>query len=340
MKPMQLLEVMNDIDCTMIENAQRIQKSPQKSFGKVLLVAALIASLTVTAFASKGFANWFQTYFTGISQAPLTESQITFLEENTVVNTQSQTCNGYTITLEAVITDGNHGYIKLHLTAPEGTALDASNYFPGNLEYYDCLQPAGGSEDVVTDNAEVHTVGMGWRTLDDNDGRDHTVALLCEIDGVIWDDREWKLHIKNIRATYYENPGTEDYRIWEETVAEGTWDFDVVFPQSVFEELELITEPVAGQVDIGLDKNRYENVKITSFKLRAMSAELSYEYLLPVHGAGDFETIYVVMKNGKRIELRDAAAYPGYCSFRTLEPIVLTDVDHVLLPNGTELMIP
>jgi hypothetical protein len=135
--------------------------------------------------------------------------------------------------------------------------------------------------------------------------------------------------------------------MWEETVAVGPWDFDITFKDAGKEELEFITEPVPERVNISLGDPIYMDVHITSIKLRAMSAEIMYEYLDPditggIHAipAGDFEDIYVVMEDGTQVLMVSSTGYPGGCTYRFLTPIVLEEISYILLPNGTELPIP
>ena len=104
--------------------------------------------------------------------------------------------------------------------------------------------------------------------------------------------------------------------------------------------MELIEEPNPGKVNIGLNKDSYHDVMITSLKLRAMSAEITYEYMVPVHGAGDFDPIYVVMKDGSQILMLPRTGTPTNCTYHFAVPVILSDADYVLLPDGTKLPIP
>ena len=286
MNAMYLLEAMTDIDPQLIENAQSQPKRSGRPVTRILLLAALIAALTMTAFAATEAVNWFKEYF---GRWELSDNQIAFIEDNTTNLTQSQTCNGYTITVESAFSDGIESIIKLKLIAPEGVCLDACNFFPGND---DCLIPTG----------EEHLSGWngGWGYYV-GDEKTNVADIVFTIHEDIGTRTNWTLRIENIYGTYEENIGTEDYRQWTELVAEGTWEFSIVFSDEGITELELIQEPVPGKVNIGLNKDSYHDVMITSLKLRAMSAEITYEYVEHVHGAGDFDPIYVVMKDGRQI---------------------------------------
>ena len=149
MNAMQLLEAMTGIDGALIENAQPTPKKSNKTFTRLILLAALIAALTVSAFAAEEISNWFQDYFSRYSK--LSQNQIAFIEDNTTDISRSQTCNGYTIEVDSAFSDGSYSIIKLKLIAPEGVNLDAVNYFPGN-------------DSPLVPTGEEHLIGWngGW----------------------------------------------------------------------------------------------------------------------------------------------------------------------------------
>ena len=324
MNAMHLLEAMTNIDPSLIENGGVQKKRSTRTVTRLILLAALIAALTVSVFAAVEVANWFRDYF---GKWELTDHQITYIEENTTDIQNTQTCNGYTITAEAAFSDGIESMIKLKLVAPEGVRLDAVNYFPGNDG---CLVPTG-EEHLTQWNG-----GWGCYVEDDQPNVADIVVTIHEDIGA---RTHWTLRIEDIYGTFEENIGTEDYRQWTELVAEGTWEFPVVFSDEGATELELIQEPVPGKVNIGLNKDSYHDVMITSLKLRAMSAEITYAYVVPVHGAGDFDPIYVVMKDGTRIMMLPRSGTPVSSTYHFAVPIVLSDADHILLPDGTKLPI-
>ena len=102
----------------------------------------------------------------------------------------------------------------------------------------------------------------------------------------------------------------------------------------------MVKEPVPSKVDIGLNKQSYHDVLITSFVLRAMSAQIVYEQVEPFHGAGDFDPIYVVMKDGSEQMLLPQSGSPTHSEYHFAAPVILTDADYVRLPDGTKLPIP
>lgn len=325
MNAMQLLEAMTNIDADLIESAQLEPKKSGKVITRIILLAALIATLTLSAFAAEEISNWFMEYFSRYTE--LTKNQITFIEENTTNISQSQTCNGYTVEVDSAFSNGSYSIIKLKLIAPEGVNLDAVNYFPGN-------------DSPLVPTGEEHLTGWngGWGCYVD-DAAPNMAEITCTIREGIDNRTNWILRIEDLYGTYEENIGTENYRQWTELVAEGVWEFTIVFSDDGYQEIELIKEPIPGQVNIGLNKDSYHDVMITSFKLRAMSAEISYEYVVPVHGAGDFDPIFVVMKNGDEIMLLPKSGSPVNCTYHFTAPIILSDADYVRMPDGTKLPI-
>ena len=325
MNTMLLLETMTNIDGTLIENARPKPKKANKSVARIILLAALIAALTMTAFAAEEISNWFMEYFSRYTK--LTDNQIAFIEDNTTDISQSQTCNGYTIEVDSAFSDGSYSIIKLKLIAPEGVNMDAVNYFPGNDG---SLVPIG--EEKLTQWSG------GWGCYID-DAAPNVVEITCSIREGIDERTNWILRIEDIYGTYEENIGTSDYRQWTELVAEGVWEFPIVFSNDGYREIELIKEPISAQVNIGLNKDSYHDVMVTSFILRPMTAEITYEYVVPVHGAGDFDPIYVVMKNGDEIMLLPKSGSPISCTYHFAAPIILSDADYVRMPDGTQLPI-
>lgn len=324
MNTMEILEAMTNIDSAIIENACVQKKRSGRPVTRILLLAALIAALTMSAFAASEAVNWFKDYF---GRWGLSDNQIAFIEENTTDIQNSQTCNGYTITVESAFSDGTESMIKLKLTAPEGVRLDAVNFFPGND---DCLVPTGEEHLTQWNGGWGYYVGDEYTNVAD---------IIFTITEPIGKRTHWTLRIEDIYGTYEENIGQADYRQWTELLVEGTWEFPIVFSDDGFKEIELIQEPVLGEVNIGLNKDSYHDVRITSFKLCAMSAEITYEYVVPVHGAGDFDPIYVVMKDGSQIMLLPRKGTPTSCTYHFAVPVILSDADYVLMPDGTKLPI-
>ena len=327
MKSISMLEAMTNIDGDLIENARPEGRRSGRTITRIVLLAALITALTLSVLAADNISNWFIAYFSQHSATDLTQNQIAFIEENTTQITQSQTCNGYTIAVESAFSDGSESFVKLKLIAPEDVKLDARNFFPGNEL---CFVPVG-----TDDNTNF---GGGWSCYVD-DAAPNEAEITGYIHEVIGDRTNWILRIEDIYGIYEENVGQENYRQWTELLAEGIWEFSIDFSDEGFKEIELIKDPVPSEVSISLDKGSYHAVTITSFKLRAMSAEITYKYVESVHEAGDFDPIYVVMRDGGESMLLPESGSPGKCTYQFAAPIILSDADYVLMPDGTKLPV-
>ena len=172
-----------------------------------------------------------------------------------------------------------------------------------------------------------------------DDAAPNEAEITGYIHEVIGDRTNWILRIEDIYGIYEENVGQENYRQWTELLAEGIWEFSIDFSDEGFKEIELIKDPVPSEVNISLDKGSYHAVTITSFKLRAMSAEITYKYVESVHEAGDFDPIYVVMRDGSEIMLLPESGSPTRRTYTFAAPIILGDADYVLMPDGTKLPV-
>lgn len=326
MSAMNLLEAMTNIDGSLIEQAIPKPRHSRRTIGRILLLAALIAALTISVFASEEITNWFKTYFSRYTN--LSQNQIAFIEDNTTDISQSQTCNGYTVEVDSAFSDGSQSIVKLRLIAPETVRLSASNYFPGNDGG---LVPAG--------EEKLSEWSSGWGCYVD-DATPNVAQITCTIHENIGKRTHWTMRIEDIYGTYQENIGTSDYRQWTELLVEGLWEFQIEFSNEGFREIELIKEPISGQVNVGLNKDSYHDVIITSFILRPMTAEITYEHAVPFHGAGDFDPIYVVMKDGSEIMLLPRSGSPTSCKYHFAAPIILSDADYIRMPDNKVLPFP
>ncbi len=178
--------------------------------------------------------------------------------------------------------------------------------------------------------------------------------------------------VRSYRDTEYEQEllntkykGQSDYMLEPEEVAriyqaeiltEGLWEFTVTFANMQPETLELISEPIytegLASVEIESDalfadrKEEIMDIKMTSFKLTALGATITCDFEENVVSASfeyrnrygyEDRLIFVVMKEGTQIPLHT----DGRSDNLTAEsPIILDEVDYVLLSDGTKLMVP
>lgn len=358
MKPEKILYAMNDIETDYLNEAREKSASARRYRRKlVALIAAVIAlmALSVTAFAAEDIAGWFRYFFTKQSEAPLTPSQIEFIEENEQILDETQTKSEWSLELKSVLSDSNVVYAIVGITAPaDVTEEDLRSLWP-DMDFYD-----GNSKPVGSWGVKLH-IGM--------DGNEKTADLVFELNPADWNSgNAWTLRVNRLSKLVYDKEyeqelletkyaGQKNILFTDEEaakihqqilLAEGPWEFAIdlnqIDPAENDAELEMITVPVTAQTCYGYKPDGtevLEKVQITSFVLRPLSATIKAES----SGALDFtynihQHIYVVMRNGNRIELLPNWGAVGEQHLGVESPIVLSEVDHILMPDGTKLTVP
>lgn len=129
------------------------------------------------------------------------------------------------------------------------------------------------------------------------------------------------------------------------------WNFDITF-DSDNQFMELITKPVSVQAKVWryADEKQWdtvdslEEVQISSFRVTPFGANISYVPqpdaigISPRIGENVENAIYAVMKDGSRIKLDLTGADATILQAQT--PIVLSQLDYILLEDGTKLFAP
>lgn len=176
-----------------------------------------------------------------------------------------------------------------------------------------------------------------------------------------WEDAEKRAEIdaKYAGQDYMIDGDEMDGLYKYETLVEETWEFTLTFEGKQLEEtsVELITgDPVMtwGIVSWKLDDEPvfFETasgmapVKITSFLLNPFGATVTYEFEEPAYNAfiayekrfGYTDRfVYAVMKDGSQIALRTDGTGD---KLKADTPIILSEVDHILLGSGEQLFMP
>lgn len=357
---------------------------PRRAF----LIAAVIALMLLLVGCTIAYAKgWFPYFFSSKSNAPLTQEQISYIEENEQQINESKAQNGWTVELRSAINDGATGYIIIGITAPEGTNLEQRI---ANDRYLDRFTPGNGgivgamkhSQNIITPSAGVvwSQLAMSWE--EDGDGLSHTKNYVIQIypdmerstadpfgpdavyhiymENIIreYDDEEYR---QQLLDTKYKDQDAIMFTQEEidrmskvEVLVEGVWEFHVTFSSDT-RSTELLTQPLTVQAMVTRSVQRedwlvsdnshsYEEVTLTSVTLNPLSVVL--------HTAEDnvsftFDEdlnqlqVYAVLKDGSRIELLPYGAQG--VNFQTLEaasPLVLSEVDHILLADGTIIPVP
>ena len=129
------------------------------------------------------------------------------------------------------------------------------------------------------------------------------------------------------------------------------WNFHVTF-DSNNQFMELITQPVSVQAKVWryADEKQWEvsgsleEVQISSFRVTPFGANISYVPkpdaigISPRIGENVENAIYAVMKDGSRIKLDVTGTDNMILQAET--PIVLSQLDHILLEDGTQIFAP
>lgn len=343
----------NILDSSEIPPAGKDDTMKHKKMRPAVLAAviALIAAMTVTAFATEEISGWFRQYFSRNSDNGLTSGQIEYLEENEQIIDESQSHNGYDLKLKSVLSDGYTVYATVGLTAPE------------DVTFEELKKLWGSSIDFYDENKKPCSSWM-MDVCDDKDGLENTVDLVFEVTPAEWNsgsvltirvnalermfyDAEYEQELLDTKYAGQDNimlTDEEAARVHQKILmAEGPWEFTVDLSTVETQILELITEPVTVQTSYGFKEDGtdlYEEVAVTSLILSPLSATIQTD----ADYAPDFTTggrkVYVVMTDGSSIELIPNWGGDGKQYFNVKSPIILEDVDHVLLADGTKFMAP
>lgn len=338
MKAEDLLNAINDIeDDILLDTANTTPATGRRRLVVALVAAVLALTLLGCAYVLSG-ADWFKAYFEERTKQPLSEGQADYIDQRTEDIAQSVTIDGYTLTVESAIADQYTAYIKLKLQAPPGEILDAESYLAGipdreNLEKEKGLTRADGK------NAAY---GSSMGPLDDGNPKDgsfsilHTFNLFDNTEVTFDEEGVWKLHYRNFDACYDSGE--------TKTVMEGSIDFDIVFTKISDAEVAVIADPIPYSFKTYRDHDAYLESQpdytegfITSLTLRTMSATMTVE---GGNEAVGFLDIPIVMKDGSQVKMQARSFGTGTYSYVLQAPIVMEEVDHILLEDGTKLYLP
>ena len=336
--------------------AKEKKKHPSTGFVSKLSIAAVMVSLLVVSVgASEVVRNWFQSYFYKESDSSLSQAQVEFIEENVQDINQRQTCNGYTMEVKSVLTDGRNAYIAISITAPEGIYLDRTV-----KEGYNPAAP-----NIWTEGLLVETDGgysATWQMAEDGDGKPNThnmVILLSGDESSFINGKTCHIHFTNLKAEYTNDAfgakmkekygcepklgiltDEEAEKMWPvETLVEGNWDFEVTFTNTDVPVKELIDHPVNYVLEYETPEGKVtKTTKVLSIRLSAIGAVCTYE---AGKNAPDGIGGYIFMKDGTSISLAGntvgSSWEGGSCGMFDI-PIALEDVAYILFPDGTKIL--
>lgn len=301
---MKLLEAIEKIQDAYIMDAHSDIPKSAFSHKRLLLIAAIVAVLLLAGCAAYAW-HWYTAFFTTQRKEPLSNSQISYINENAQDIHGSQSHNGYTVELKSAIAESDSAYITLGVTAPED--VDLSFVF--------------GGEKLVFRRIFVRPVGselpanLSYRIMDDGDGKNNTVNMVLGIlpggsleegagfgEGSHWEiiledmektghDREYEeelLRTKYAGMTDYMLEDDEAARVYFRTLlAEGNWELEVELSFADHEYLELLSAPISTKAvvtrkdrsDVMLynTADAVEDLTITSIQLHALGATVVFE---------------------------------------------------------------
>lgn len=286
MNPMEFLENLEHIEDNYIVAAGEFRQGRRAvSLKRTWLLAAVIA-LTLLLVGCVAYSRgWFVGYYENRSDVPLSDSQITLIQEKEQMIGETETKNGWTVALRSAIRDGNKAYVILGITAPEGVNLKPKKANGINLEWF---SPGNAGNSLQLDqnptNLVIHPRGVfpgsistEWR--EDGDGLDNTKNYIIGLEpdlsrstvdpfstqaqwritvqGIVrnYDDEEYKQHLLDTKykgdyGVMFTNEETKRIQ-QQEILTEEKWVFTVTFAEQGQESdrLELLSAPMRTEAE-------------------------------------------------------------------------------------------
>lgn len=297
----------------------------QRTTFKVLIAAAIIATLAVSVFAAGNAADWFQEFFAKQNHSEMSESQIEYIQKNAAEQPQSQSINGYTVTLDSYITDGSTTYFKIRIEIPEASALsDVRLAFEDGPWLMKDGEPIGGASAT-------------WKMLEwDEAARTGTYLLRYQLINASRGD----VQTGDVDLVMTNLVSTEDRN---NDLAEGTWRFKVNIPAA--EVAELADKPI-GKVEVQTEQGETIEVELLQADMTAMG--LRVEFLEPGYDSAYYMMgVWAVMRDGTEILLREKTfgardfeeGTVRWIYFEPESPTPLEDVLYVEFPGGTRISV-
>ena len=169
-------------------------KKTTRRLGFMLLAAVLLLGLSVTALASFRAGGWFEKYFGAKTNDGLSPAQVSVIEDKTTDVGKSCTVNGYTVSVDSIINDNTTVFVRLKVTAPEGTVFtDKKRYF---------FEDFGFNVGTVANAPGHYSSGSSGscEVLDDGDMPDNGLSMLITLDYRQYSDAGFSLGDKPNRT--------------------------------------------------------------------------------------------------------------------------------------------
>ena len=290
--------------------------------------------------------NWYYEFFSDKDDTvAITNNQTKLLNKGMVSVDQSVSSNGYTITLESVISDGYRSFFKFRVTAPTGSILDGDRYI------FDCSSQITGKngEDLnLTFNA------AGDETLEDNNITDNEITMLYESTtapteesaGIMKHGTVWTISISKISEYLIVDDGAEKHRELRKEIP-GEWVFSITFDESTLlsDEYECLSTPVRCPAKRYMREHSFPvTVQFTSFKIRAFGGTLCYDKPLTGFWEGiELEPIFVHLKDGTVVEAHFRTGQNKTDHWESVFefpiPMAVEDIDYIEFPGSQKIFI-
>lgn len=331
-----ILLALNDIDGAFLEEAKN-SVPRHRTRRTVILLAALISLLIVTACTAKEITGWLGSFFSSRAESDLSAGQIGYIEEHEQLVSDAQKHNGWTVELKSYLATDDTVYVIFGITAPRNVDLvSIQNRISMDAEFTGIYGRSPGS-------------GIS-RKMDNGDGRSNTIDYIYILEHkhyVYYEVTEWNVHIRSISTIEYDE--ITQYAEFP-ILAEGDWNFTIDLTKADTETVELVSVPVQTLVRIPNEESEtLDYVTVASAVLSPLDIIINYEppneYNASFVGFLDYTNIelhaYAVMKDGSAVPyLYGMPSYHGEAKLLAESPIVLDEVDYVLLADGTKLTVP
>ena len=303
---MRLLEAIGQIQDAYIIDAH--SDIPKHAFSRkrLFLIAAAAAAALLLAGCAAYAWHWYTAYFSMQRQEPLSDSQVSYIQENAQDIHESQTYDGYTIELISALAESRGAYITLGLTAPDNVNL--MNLKDGERLHFNDLY-------AISEGSQLPAM-MSCQIVDDGDGKNNTANVVLGIGpgGYLSGEEvsfgagsSWRIVLKDILIDCWDREyeqellqtkyaGVTDFMFTDEEAAQmhsqillasGKWEFDVELTPADTDSLELLTAPISTKAvvtrkdrtdDMFYDTaDAVEDITITSVQLHALGATVVFE---------------------------------------------------------------
>lgn len=330
-----------------------------RRFGvRLLVAAAVISMLTVTAFAAEQIFNA-GDIIRGMFESDITDSQAAVMNElGGSFQPQTVTSEGTTVTLAAAYGDAHMLNLYFQVEAPEGTVLPDDilyEFYDYNTTDWNVIEvPKGNPYDLV------YGVSTEIRPLPDEDPTDnkkdfYVVMAAQDRQEARFNDGITKLyHMSGIYEQVINVNQDED---GYERLAPGSFTFDI----GLVNEIEMVELDVngltyggrdsrtwtcgfetCGKFCEGLETNGREHTEYWDYSITVkrlaispLSAEWEVDYEVSDKQKSCGLYFEIIMKDGSKVEMNynhggdSGTTSHGLCDF--IKPIDLAEVDHILI---------